>query len=857
MITERDPRDPRLVRLEQRLALDDLDLIKEARSQGWELLTQGQGFYWQNGPTKSVAIFTDTALIDYIRDKLNGAGGPEKATEPARPTQGEVVERLLSSGRPERISAHDIDLKNSLIEWLRAEGVAFERDVDCIVRTAEVITEDAVYDFKCGLAPENLAGVIENLVSCRKTLVDDPEGMVNQGAAAVIVTCCAEDLEETRERAAGLEVEVKTLDEIKSPSPPEFVEALLSSLNEIESLTDLSRFIEKYRLQDVLGDRRFTPSQQRKLEAALDEAGERVMPGLSTEADPVDGLRDDAVSSSFTAGEVAKSLANGQLFPPDEAAAGIIKQQMLPSKMSTHPSLMLRAEGLNKEHVEELRAVLASGGRFRDPQEIFFDGEHYWVAEGNHRRDAALPTDTPLDINLHYGTLRDAVRFALRANADHGLKLSRDDKRMKAVTVLADPEWYKESDTVLATYARGITQQFISSVRRDLKLIIPSFNTEVFNLPEAEAEEADTQLADSLKVPPGLVRVLRRIPRDEFDTLSQNVLGDDGRRRGSDGVTRTVPAKEQGEPEAPLFDGAEEMPVQTTQNILAEDAPPPIQVTDRRPVHLDDESSDATPETEQAAVVSAAEAPAASADSEDIQPLTNLKKGHKIAVCDTCGKGFPDVQIKEDEGFTCSACHGDERTAVREEAQETAGARQQSPALTVADLRDALRQGPLSRLQLEDLGFESPLINSAVASGDVAQPEIGKFSLPADPPPVQAGGEKKVSIQELLKGRPLTLSFVFLPTLQGKVSVSVNAGGKPETALRGLLDEAAARNFSEPVQELIVAALKKAAPAKSGSKAGQTKGTAKAAAKKSSKKAATKTAAKKSSSKSKSKSARA
>jgi ribonuclease E len=376
-------------------------------------------------------------------------------------------------------------------------------------------------------------------------------------------------------------------------------------------------------------------------------------------------------------------------------------------------------------------------------------------------------------------------------------------------------------------------------------------------LPEAEAEEADTQLADSLKVPPGLVRVLRRIPRDEFDTLSQNVLGDDGRRRGSDGVTRTVPAKEQGEPEAPLFDGAEEMPVQTTQNILAEDAPPPIQVTDRRPVHLDDESSDATPETEQAAVVSAAEAPAASADSEDIQPLTNLKKGHKIAVCDTCGKGFPDVQIKEDEGFTCSACHGDERTAVREEAQETAGARQQSPALTVADLRDALRQGPLSRLQLEDLGFESPLINSAVASGDVAQPEIGKFSLPADPPPVQAGGEKKVSIQELLKGRPLTLSFVFLPTLQGKVSVSVNAGGKPETALRGLLDEAAARNFSEPVQELIVAALKKAAPAKSGSKAGQTKGTAKAAAKKSSKKAATKTAAKKSSSKSKSKSARA
>ncbi len=100
------------------------------------------------------------------------------------------------------------------------------------------------------------------------------------------------------------------------------------------------------------------------------------------------------------------------------------------------------------------------------------------------------------------------------------------------------------------------------------------------------------------------------------------------------------------------------------------------------------------------------------------------------------------------------------------------------------------------------------------------------------------------SIEEILKGRKLAVSFVWIPGVKGKVSVSVNAGAKPELASRSLIDADKVRSFPEEVLQLITTQLKsqKAPPKASTSK---TKKPAKSVARKAPKKPAPKKPARK------------
>jgi hypothetical protein len=83
---------------------------------------------------------------------------------------------------------------------------------------------------------------------------------------------------------------------------------------------------------------------------------------------------------------------------------------------------------------------------------------------------------------------------------------------------------------------------------------------------------------------------------------------------------------------------------------------------------------------------------------------------------------------------------------------------------------------------------------------------------------------KKPAIEELLNGRMMAVSFVWMPGVTGKVWVSVNLSLKPEDASKQLLDASSVRGFSEPVMQLIFEQLKKAkAPKKSAAKPSATK----------------------------------
>jgi hypothetical protein len=241
------------------------------------------------------------------------------------------------------------------------------------------------------------------------------------------------------------------------------------------------------------------------------------------------------------------------------AVAPPLQVQMLPSKITRHPSLLMRAGGLDEAHVADLRVRLEAG-RTLPPVDVFFDEDLsvYWLADGNHRHEAARPGDMPLDINLHYGSLRDARRFAIGANTEHGLKRTDDSKRLQVVAALADSEWFRLSDTLVGEMA-GVTQPFVSAVRAHLTKLIPLLQL------DEDGEKSDEEFAEETAAPIGLVRVVRGLLPDERASLTQNILSDDGVRMGRDG--RAIHTGQIGKTKEPE---GEEQTLFTDENIATE-----------------------------------------------------------------------------------------------------------------------------------------------------------------------------------------------------------------------------------------------------------------------------------------------
>jgi len=99
--------------------------------------------------------------------------------------------------------------------------------------------------------------------------------------------------------------------------------------------------------------------------------------------------------------------------------------------------------------------------------EVYFDGVQYYLVDGFHRYHAAKRVKrASLSCIVHSGTQRDAIKFALSANARHGLHRSNEDKRKAVFYVLADSEWSKLSSRAIAEIC-GVSNRFVDSIRKD------------------------------------------------------------------------------------------------------------------------------------------------------------------------------------------------------------------------------------------------------------------------------------------------------------------------------------------------------------------------------------------------------
>jgi len=101
------------------------------------------------------------------------------------------------------------------------------------------------------------------------------------------------------------------------------------------------------------------------------------------------------------------------------------------------------------------------------PLTVFHDGTDYYLADGFHRYMAAVRSErSSAPCSVITGSVRDAVKYALSANARHGLRRTNDDKRKAVQTALDDDEWSELSSRAIAEIC-GVGKNLVESLRVD------------------------------------------------------------------------------------------------------------------------------------------------------------------------------------------------------------------------------------------------------------------------------------------------------------------------------------------------------------------------------------------------------
>ena len=134
---------------------------------------------------------------------------------------------------------------------------------------------------------------------------------------------------------------------------------------------------------------------------------------------------------------------------------------------------------MNEETIEEYAEAMRNGDKF--PPVVVFsvddDGASYWLADGFHRYHAAkrIANKWSLPAEIREGEKREAILFAVGANASHGLRRSREDKRNSVLKLLNDKEWSQWTDRQIARQCT-VSHPFVSRLRAELTGNITSEN---------------------------------------------------------------------------------------------------------------------------------------------------------------------------------------------------------------------------------------------------------------------------------------------------------------------------------------------------------------------------------------------
>lgn len=129
-------------------------------------------------------------------------------------------------------------------------------------------------------------------------------------------------------------------------------------------------------------------------------------------------------------------------------------------------------ESINKEVIEHYADQMLDKQKF-PPIVVFWDEKgdgKYWLSDGFHRFGALKKRGiTEATIDLRKGTKRDAILFALGANAKHPLRLTNEEKRTAAQRMLVDEEWAQWSDVKIAEHI-GVSRHLVGKMSSEMNL---------------------------------------------------------------------------------------------------------------------------------------------------------------------------------------------------------------------------------------------------------------------------------------------------------------------------------------------------------------------------------------------------
>lgn len=100
---------------------------------------------------------------------------------------------------------------------------------------------------------------------------------------------------------------------------------------------------------------------------------------------------------------------------------------------------------------------------FRDPNDL--EAATLWLADGFHRRKGLMNAGyEETAVEVRDGTKRDAIAYGFKANLEHGVRLTNEDKKHNLEMALADEEWAKLTNVALADLI-GVSEGFIRANR--------------------------------------------------------------------------------------------------------------------------------------------------------------------------------------------------------------------------------------------------------------------------------------------------------------------------------------------------------------------------------------------------------
>jgi hypothetical protein len=143
--------------------------------------------------------------------------------------------------------------------------------------------------------------------------------------------------------------------------------------------------------------------------------------------------------------------------------ASTVDTVLLPiSEIRLNGGTQQRAE-INQDAIQDYAEILDE----LPPVTVFMDTSGvYFLADGYHRVKAALHAGRDgILCEVRPGSRRDAVLFAVGANATHGLRRSNADKRKAVMTLLSDKEWARWSNREIARQC-AVSEPLVAILRR-------------------------------------------------------------------------------------------------------------------------------------------------------------------------------------------------------------------------------------------------------------------------------------------------------------------------------------------------------------------------------------------------------